>query len=108
MTTDTKTVARYRAKLSYGLIEVEPHPAGSFVLFTDHERVVGELEARIITGGAISGAAMGQITKLAIERDTLRAALAASRADVHRLTKVVESYRQQKVSIDDAMEKGNV
>lgn len=47
MTTDTKAVARYRAVLSHGLIEVEANPAGSFVLLTDHERVVGELRAEI-------------------------------------------------------------
>lgn len=34
--------------------------------------------------------------------------LAASRAEAQRLTKVVESYRQQKVRLDAAMEKGNV
>lgn len=39
MTTDTKAVARYE----YIGRWVGQHPTGNYVLFTDHERVVGEL-----------------------------------------------------------------
>lgn len=83
MTTDTKAVARWDAVGPD--MAMDESSGGAFVLFTDHERVVGELESKIVTGGAISGAAIGQITKLAIERDTLRAALAASRAEADGL-----------------------
>ena len=84
MTTDTKAVARYRTTLCHGLIEMQEHPVGPLIFFTDHEQVVSDLEAKLVNSGAIAGAAMAQVTRLAIERDALRAELAAKSKDAER------------------------
>lgn len=89
MTTDTKAVARYRAVLSHGLIEVEANPAGSFVLFTDHERVVKELRYwQVLADGYHT------------ERDVALAALAASRAEVESLKRDAERWRYARRILD--------
>lgn len=77
MTTDTKAVARYRAILCHGLIEVEAHPVGSLVTFTDHERVVEEI-------GLLWAREL-------VKRDN---ALAASRAEIEGLKSEVEKSIQ--------------
>lgn len=74
MTTDTKAVARWDAGPG-----VNPRANGKYILFTDHERVVGELK------------------RLAYNVDTenefLRSSLAASRAEVEGLRKDSERHR---------------
>lgn len=71
--------------------EMRPFDKGMYVLFTDHEQVVAELEAKLSAGGGIAGAAMEQITKLATERDALRAELAAKSKDAERYAWVREN-----------------
>lgn len=78
MTTNANAVARYRSILSYGLIEAQEHPAGSFVLFTDHERVVAEWQA----GAAATMFRMTDALDKQVEE--LRAELAAKSKDAER------------------------
>lgn len=115
MTTDTKAVSRwdYTMAGSLGL-----DPIGPYVEFTDHERVVGELEIARDYWKGQAGAAISDVTDL---RDTLatlneaqavcdgtipsallhwhqralaaESALAASRAEVEGLKKDAERYR---------------
>lgn len=59
---------------------------GKWVDFTDHERVVGELEQRVIV-------AEDEYVKQDREIETLRAALAASRAELAAKSKDAERYR---------------
>ena len=83
MTTDTKAVARYDS-----VDGCEVATDGDYVLFTDHERVVGELEGRI---------------------GYLRTALAASRAEVGGLKDMIRTMQNNpEFDFDAAMEKGNV
>lgn len=84
---------------------------GHFVMFTDHEQVVAELESSLTANLGIINTAMDQITKLAIERDALRAELAAKSKEVDRLNRVVDAYKDYKKDIDSvidsAMGEGN-
>lgn len=119
MTTDTKAVARYNnhwAPFDSFMAQAED---GSYLLFTDHERVVGELEkSKAIDENHIH---------------VLRTVLAASRAEAEGFKKDAERYRWMRdhagkdddlveifidqesyapghldAQVDAAMEKGNV
>lgn len=137
MATDTKAVARYRTTLSHGLIETEEHPIGPLVFFTDHERVVGdEVEHRrrwfVRAGEYLSRAQAAELsasrsaeeclflrsqrplarklTEAEAEIETLRTALAASRAEVEGLKKDAERWRHARrilsvLYIEDSQEK---
>lgn len=122
MTTDTKAVARWAVlgpRATMG-----PSESGEVVLFTEHERVVGEL-TREAKGLSQS------LTETFKSEEELRTALAASRAEVEGLKKDAERYRWLKdtpwtenhefalviqcqmnaiwdETIDAAMENGNV
>ncbi len=84
MITDTTAVARWAVlgpRATMG-----PSDSGEVVLFTDHERVVGELRAAL----AIRSLPIREYTE---EINTLRTALAASRAEVEGLKRDAERYR---------------
>jgi hypothetical protein len=83
MTTDTKAVARW----DWVPEDMHEYQHGDYVLFTDHERVVGELQA----GAATTMFRMTDALDKQIEE--LRTALAASRAEVEGLKKDAERYR---------------
>jgi len=88
MTTDTKAVARWAVlgpRATMG-----PSESGEVVLFTDHERVVGELYNQLST---IQRHAQERADEDGNEIETLRTALAASRAEVEGLKKDAERYR---------------
>lgn len=76
MTTDTKAVARWDWDVEVD--DYEQFDDGHYVLFTDHERVVGELRTAL----AIRSLPVREYTE---EIDSLRTALAASRAEVEGL-----------------------
>lgn len=127
MTTDTKAVARF----FWSEDEMDEDRSGDYVLFTDHERVVAELraeldamnEAQAAGDGTISGSLLHWHQRaLAAE-----SALAASRAEVEGLRKMLPEVRicveyaidygspsrradrkELLNTIDAAMEKGNV
>lgn len=80
MTTDTKAVTRWDAGPG-----VNPRANGKYVLFTDHERVVGELEERAVNMKNWARHDREMIEVLETELETLRTALAASRAEVERI-----------------------
>lgn len=102
MTTDTKAVKLWDltavGENTDAMLEVHD---GDYVLFTDHERVVGELREAFELAMTNLGARNKEVNQL-------NDALAASRAEVKRQSKVIESYRNQKKILDAAMEKGNV
>lgn len=78
MGTDNKAVARFDLWGFDGFME--PQEQGEYILFTDHERVVGELK-EYIRQGAVA----------ALELDAQnRKELTASRAEVERLRKDAE------------------
>lgn len=88
MTTGTKAMARWEIG-SDGLsnsAEMLWHYQGRYVLFTDHERVVGEAWAR-------TGEAQLQRDQFWQEAVELRTALAASRAEVEENEKVINVWR---------------
>lgn len=127
---DTKAVARWDIGIN-GLsntAEILWHYQGRYILFTDHERVVGDL-TREAKGLSQS------LTETFKSEEELRTALATSRAEVEGLKKDAERYRWLKdncqavadehstagqlyfgtylygsidSAIDAAMEKGNV
>lgn len=80
MTTDTKAVARWNSW--GGEIDIQESDAGQFVLFTDHERVVGELKEHI---------RLSAISALELDAQN-RKELAASRAEVEKLKKDAERW----------------
>lgn len=102
MTTDTKAVARWDIGMN-GLsntAEILWHYQGRYILFTDHERVVGELKNRIDVYDLSQVCDKEEIAKQAIvirnkefTNETLRTALAASRAEAEELRKDAERYR---------------
>ena len=124
MNTDTKTVARWDVQT----MDERTSSDGRWVLFTDHERVVGDLKEERMRWFLRAG----EYLKRA---QAAEAALAASRAEVDGLKKDAERYRWLKdnceavadeyatagqlyfgtylygnidSAIDAAMEKGNV
>lgn len=114
MNTDTNAVTRW----DWDYEETFAKWDGDYVLFTDHERVVGELKDHI---------RLSAISALELDAQN-RKELAASRAEVEGLKKDAERYRWLKVggapavsylemcpssdswdkAIDAAMENGNV
>jgi hypothetical protein len=114
MTTDTKAVARF----FWSEDEMDEDRSGDYVLFTDHERVVGDLQAARNHDFKLFALADENIANL-------RTALAASRAEVEGLRSVAIELRQElrdnaldagqepynnpsaNFVIDAAMEKGN-
>lgn len=80
MNTDTKTVARWDIGTDGLSDEVKAlwHYKGRYVLFTDHERVVGELDRLV--------------RNVDTENEFLRTTLAASRAEVEGLIEVAKVY----------------
>lgn len=110
MTTDTKAVARW------AVLGVDPMinaPSGHYVLFTDHERVVGELQSEAKRAFSVYDESMVQRRA---EIRNLTGALAENRAEVERLRKnaarfewLCKSRRADWIQkIDAAMENGNV
>ncbi|CAL1778374.1 hypothetical protein BRC2024_HCTLARHO_CDS_0106 [Acinetobacter phage vB_AbaS_Silvergun] len=91
MTTDTKAVAQCNFT-PYGMVEAVD---GHYVPFTDHERVVGELKTTL----AIRSLPIRDYTD---EIETLRTALAASRAEVEGLQKAVGTVCEGWTLPDDA------
>lgn len=95
MNTDAKAVARFNFDNYHGC-EFEADD-GYWVLFTDHERVVGKLrteldalnEAQAVGDGTISGSLLHWHQR-ALAAET---SLAESRAEVEGLKKDVERYR---------------
>lgn len=103
MTTDTKAVARWDSW--GGEKDIQESDTGQFVLFTDHERVVGELrdeletlnEAQAVCDGTIPGALLHWHQRaLAAE-----SALAASRAEVEGLRAARVAYANEFPLNDD-------
>lgn len=91
MNTDTKAVARW--SFDIGSRDVYEEVEGPYILFTDHQRVVGELEERAVNMKSWARHDREMIEVLETELETLRAALAASRAEVEGLKKDAERYR---------------
>lgn len=91
MTTDIKAVARYYPNKRGGMMHGNK---GDYILFTDHERVVGELK-EYIKQSAIA----------ALELDALnRKELAKSRAEVEGLQRVKEIVAKTRRSNSAAYE----
>lgn len=86
---ETKAVARWDVET----MDERTSSEGRWVLFTDHERVVGDLVKVVDAHRCV-------IADFAEDIDTLRTALAASHAEVERQAKVIESYRLQKIEAD--------
>lgn len=118
MATDTKAVARWDIGIN-GLsntAEILWHYQGRYILFTDHERVVGELKNRIDVYDISQVCDKEEIAKQAIlirnkefTIETLRTALAASRAEVEGLKNIVRTMQNNpEFDFDAAMENGNV
>lgn len=86
MTTDTKNVARWNLGFK-GLSDraaMLEHHKGHYILFTDHERVVGELKDHI---------RLSAISALELDAQN-RKELAASRAEVEGLRKLLGETAQ--------------
>jgi hypothetical protein len=86
MTTDTKAVARWVRDYN----EMWKHTAGDYVLFTDHEQVVAELEAEVTRFSKFYAEAIEQIAEIATERQAALSALAAKSAEVEGLRAGIE------------------
>lgn len=103
MTTDTKAVTRW--DLDYTDLfhtRISPLHDGDYVRFTDHERVIGELHHAYAIHRQV-------IDDFHEEIDTLRATLAASRAEVERLKDMIRTMQNNpEFDFDAAMENGNV
>lgn len=94
MNTDTKAVARFDLWGFDGFME--PQEQGSYVLFTDHERVVADF-VKVVDSHR------GIIADFIEDIDSLRAALAASRAEVEGLKKDAERYRWLREDYDPSI-----
>lgn len=97
MTTDTKAVARWAYEAShvgnyFNDIEVRMtcKPDGDYILFTDHEQVVGELCSTMFAMNDKHFFDFNKIGELLKHRDR---ELAASRAEVEGFKKDAERYR---------------
>jgi len=84
MTTDTKAVARFDAGSG-----VNPRENGKYLLFTDHELAVGKMEDRVVNMKSWARHDRELIEVLETELETLRTALAASRAEVEGLRRLI-------------------
>lgn len=82
MTTDTKAVARW----GKGLAMMHSEPRGDYVLFTDHEQVVAELNQKADDTEYLANLLNEEVKQL-------RSALAAKGAEVEGLRKDAERYR---------------
>lgn len=116
MTTDTKVVARWDFDVEVD--DYEQFEDGNYVLFTDHERVVGELAHLNFVKAEV-------IRDFVSDIEVLKSSLAASRAEVEGLKKLLGETAQCLADVSNdvggwaveeviesamnaAMEKGNV
>lgn len=101
---NTKAVPRFEYT-PYGMVEVAD---GWYVNVSDHEAAISELRSnheRVV--GELNKARDAERLHWVKFMDMAKTEIAASRAEVERQAKVIESYRNQKKILDTAMEKGN-
>jgi hypothetical protein len=104
MTTDTKAVARWTFGGSE--IDLESSESGDYVLFTDHERAVGELQAALAASRAefegLQAACSGSLYTLFLDA-YYKACETSKSSDWHDAAMLAKHWEQK---IDAAMEKG--